>query len=102
MPIGGYIPIVTTYSGVGHQSETELTDEAHWRLGSELQHKFTDQSCVKALGAEAWQCSVPTLVYKHVSAPLLVLESQIDNVIMFGFSDAPYPTGKDIPAVDQV
>ena len=39
---------------------------------------------------ESWRCGEPTTLYPHVRTPLVVLESQIDSVVMFSFSDAIY------------
>ena len=52
-----------------------------------------------ALGpGDAWRCLEPTVLYKYVETPLLILESQTDSVVMFGFSDLPEEVTPDVEA----
>lgn len=99
MPIGGYIPIVTPYSGPFHANEEELADRSSWQSQQGLFAGFSDQSCANSSrSADSWKCGVPTLAYDHISSPLLVVESQIDSVIMFQFSDG---VDRKIPAAQK-
>ena len=99
MPIGGYIFAHPNYSGPGAGTDPETADEAAFKRDAAL-YQAGDAAtarCARALGdANAWRCLEPTVLYKFVQTPLLILESQTDSVVMFGFSDLPEALNADV------
>ena len=90
VPIGGYIFAHPNYAGPMAQNETETARLEDFHRDWELFNPFLDQSCRAALGEQdQWQCLVPTTLYQHISTELVIIESQTDSVVMFGFSDVP-------------
>ena len=95
MPIGGSIFAHANFAGTGAKSEEEtarpvdfVNDNNLFRWVQTCARVGT--ACANALGSQkAWQCQLPTTVYPFVKTPMLVVESQIDSVIIFGFGDLP-------------
>ena len=92
VPIGGYLFMHPTYKGPDAQHDPETSSAIDFERDAELFDSFAAQNnaCSESLGpGNAWRCGSPATLYPYISTPLLIIESQIDSVIMFGFSDVP-------------
>lgn len=101
VPVGGFLFAHPRYTGPGAQNESETSTAADFQRNSELYQAVTSHTgpCAAEFGKEdAWKCLDATILFKYIDTPLYIVESQIDSVIMFGFSDVPEI---DTPPVEQ-
>jgi hypothetical protein len=92
LPIGGYIFPHPNYDGPGHLHESETCEPDDFIRYYALFQPYTGEACnATRTSATAWECLAPTTLFQYITTPMVVVESQIDSVIMFGFSDAPAP-----------
>jgi len=92
VPIGGYIFAHENYQGDGAVIEPENARAQDFERDAELFQGFNSQrgsKCATELRNTSWECEIPTTNFLFVESPMFVIESQIDSVIMFDFSNAP-------------
>ena len=102
MPIGGFLFAHASYDGPGAQDEAETASVADFQREAKLfqgvaAHNTACAAAHQATG-DTWRCMMPSVLFHYTSTPLYIVESQIDSVIMFGFSDVPQVNSSAVDA----